>query len=74
MPYNLRSRDNLKPRKRYYEEAKTRHEVMVTPTGWEGLKALATAHGLSASEFIEQVGRGVIGIDSAQDDGRRVEP
>lgn len=73
MPYNPRSRDNLKPRKRYYEEPKKRHEVMVTPEGWEGFKALASGRGLSASELIEQLGRGLIGIDSAQDDERRVE-
>ncbi|QQE67469.1 hypothetical protein GFS31_41820 (plasmid) [Leptolyngbya sp. BL0902] len=73
MPYNPRSRDNLKPRKRYYEEAKKRHEVMVTPEGWDGFKALATAHGLSASELIEQLGRGLIEIEGTQDDGRRDE-
>jgi hypothetical protein len=73
MPYNPRSRDNLKPRKRYYEEPKKRHEVMVTPEGWEGFKALASDRGLSASELIEQLGRGLIEIDSAQDNGRRVE-
>ncbi len=73
MPYNPRSRDNLKPRQRYYEEPKKRHEVMVTPEGWEGFKALASGRGLSASELIEQLGRGLIEIDSAQDNGRRVE-
>ena len=73
MPYNPRSRDNLQPRKRYYEEPKKRHEVMVTPEGWEGFKALASDRGLSASELIEQLGRGLIAIDSAQDDEQRVE-
>ena len=73
MPYNPRSRDNLKPRKRYYEEPKKRHEVMVTPEGWEGFKALASRRGLSASELIEQLGRGLIAIEGSQDDGRRVE-
>jgi hypothetical protein len=73
MPYNPRSRENLKPRKRYYEEPKKRHEVMVTPEGWEGFKALASGRGLSASELIEQLGRGLIAIEGAQDDGRRVE-
>lgn len=73
MPYNPRSRENLKPRQRYYEEPKKRHEVMVTPEGWEGFKALASRRGLSASELIEQLGRGLIAIEGAQDDERRVE-
>ena len=73
MPYNPRSRENLKPRQRYYENPKKRHEVMVTPEGWEGFKALASGRGLSASELIEQLGRGLIAIEGAQDDGRRVE-
>jgi hypothetical protein len=68
MPYNVRSRENLKPRELYYEEKKKPHEVTVTAAGWEGFKALATAHDLSASELVERLGRGTLSLGDALGD------
>lgn len=68
MPYNPRSRQNLKPRELYYQEPKKRHEVTVTPEGWEGFQSLAESHGVSCSELIERLGRGLISLDGPQGD------
>jgi hypothetical protein len=40
-------------------QPKKRREVMVTDDGWEGFKALAQRLGLSASEVVERLGRGL---------------
>ena len=61
---NPTSLKNLRPRQTTYEEAKKQRAVLVTATGWEGFKALAEALGLSASELVEQLGRGAIAIKS----------
>ena len=65
MPYNVRSRENLKPRELYYEEKKKPHEVTVTAAGWDGFKGLASERGLSASELIERLGRGTVSLQDA---------
>ena len=65
MPYNPRSRQNLKPREMYYAEPKTRHEVAVTPEGWQGFKSLAAARDVSASELIERLGRGLVTLEDS---------
>jgi len=67
------SQDNLQPREPIYGEAKKRREVMVTPAGWDGFKALATSMDLSASELVERLGRGTIPLDPASGDVLTVE-
>ncbi len=61
---NPTSLENLRPRETFYDERKQRWQVMVTPTGWEGFKELAQDLGLSASELVEQLGRGAIALKS----------
>jgi hypothetical protein len=56
---------NLRPREPMYGEAKKRRELLATGEGWEGFKALATAHGLSASELVERLGRGTLTLGDA---------
>jgi predicted DNA-binding ribbon-helix-helix protein len=45
-----------------YNEAKKNRSVTVTDVGWDGLKAIARAAGLTASELIERIGRGEIEV------------
>lgn len=46
-----------------YGENKKNRKLSVTPTGWEGLQALADAFGCpSVSDFVEQIGRGMIPV------------
>ena len=56
---------NLRPREPMYGEPKRRREVLATGEGWAGFKALATAHGLSASELVERLGRGTLTLGDA---------
>lgn len=46
-----------------YDELKKRITLAVTPTGVEGLDAIASSLGLSRSELVERIGRGLIGLD-----------
>lgn len=46
-----------------YGENKKRRELVVTDTGWQGLKELAKEKGFSVSELIERVGRGTIKLE-----------
>jgi predicted transcriptional regulator len=47
-----------------YSEAKERRvSASLTPTGYQGLNALAQAKGVSLSELLERIGRGVIALD-----------
>ncbi|HEY9650018.1 MAG TPA: hypothetical protein V6C95_05100 [Coleofasciculaceae cyanobacterium] len=47
-----------------YEELKSkRMTVAMTPTGYRGLNELAQARGVSLSELMERIGRGLIAID-----------
>lgn len=57
---NPRSQRNLQPREALYEEAKKRREVLCTQQGWDGFKRLAKGMGLSASELVERIGRGLV--------------
>lgn len=57
------SKENLKPRETMYEENKKRRYVMATDPGWEGFKAIAKELGISASELIERIGRGILRVE-----------
>ncbi len=61
---NPNSLKNLEGRGRttVYDEYKRRHEINITDTGWAGIQELAKAMGVSASEFVEQIGRGTIEV------------
>jgi hypothetical protein len=65
---------NLRPRSPVYGEAKSKRQPLVTDKGWDGFKALAASHGLSASELIERIGRGTVtlGGDGPQGDVLKV--
>jgi hypothetical protein len=58
---------NLRPSRPRYDEPKARRELLVTPDGWRGFKALAKAHGLSLGEFAERIGRGIIPLGTPAD-------
>ncbi|MBD2329672.1 hypothetical protein [Alkalinema sp. FACHB-956] len=47
-----------------YEELKKRCTVSITPTGLKGLDALCAKLQICRSEFLEQLGRGLISLDS----------
>ncbi len=57
---NPRSQENLQPRKAMYDEPKKRRQLMATDEGWNGFKQVAKAMDLSASELVEQIGRGLV--------------
>ena len=40
-----------------YDELKKLHRVSVTPTGWDGIQAIASELGFSVSELLERLGR-----------------
>ncbi len=42
-----------------YDEVKRRVNLAITPTGIEGLDAIASELGVSRSELVERIGRGV---------------
>jgi hypothetical protein len=62
MPYNPSSRKNLKPRSPSYGVGKGKHEITVTTDGWAGFQALAASHGVSCSELVERLGRGLVSL------------
>ncbi|MBR8835949.1 MAG: hypothetical protein DSM106950_18495 [Stigonema ocellatum SAG 48.90 = DSM 106950] len=43
----------------FYDEMKERHMVVVTPTAWKKLQALAIDADLSVSEYLERMIRGI---------------
>lgn len=45
-----------------YGERKVHMDSLVTPTGQIGLDELAHARGISRSEFLEQIGRGLLQV------------
>ncbi len=51
----------------FYDEMKRRVNIALTPTGFNGLDNLAEAWGLSKSELIERIGRGIIPLPSPQE-------
>lgn len=61
--YHPNSQENLeKGRLPVYEEAKKGRLLMLTPTANEGLKKMAKKRGISKSELVERIGRGLIRI------------
>lgn len=55
-----KGRKSIKGQPDIYEEVKGLVSLSLTPTGVKGLDGLAATAGLSRSEFVEQVGRGLI--------------
>ena len=47
-----------------YDEVKRRVNLAITPTGIEGLDAIASDLGMSRSELVERIGRGLISLNS----------
>lgn len=47
-----------------YDEVKRSQTFSITPTAVSGLKELAQARGISTSELIERIGRGIISLPS----------
>jgi hypothetical protein len=59
---NPRSLANLKPGSEpEYGEVKKRRTIAVTDTSYQGLQELANHCGCSVSEYLERLGRGIIG-------------
>ncbi|MGF1990129.1 MAG: hypothetical protein RMY62_020005 [Nostoc sp. ZfuVER08] len=46
-----------------YDEVKKRVNLALTPTGIEGLDAIAESMDLSRSEFVERIGRKLISVN-----------
>ena len=46
-----------------YDEVKRRVNLAITPTGIEGLDAIASELGVSRSELVERIGRGLISLN-----------
>jgi hypothetical protein len=42
-----------------HDEVKTKRTVVLTPTAWGNIKIAAKTRGISASELIEEFGRGI---------------
>lgn len=57
------SQGNLQPRETMYEENKKRRQIMATDVGWDGFKDVAKQLGISASELVERIGRGLIRVN-----------
>ena len=55
--------DNLTPKEPFYDEHKKRGQLSLTPTAWGILSTLAAEAGLSRSEFVERLARGVISLN-----------
>ena len=51
-----------KASRRKYGEKKTNMSNLVTPTAQAGLDTLAHGMGISRSEFLEQIGRGLLQV------------
>jgi hypothetical protein len=64
---NPASLQNLKPgestgRKRIHDSVKRGRSVTATDEGWQGFQELAKSFGYSASEFVDQLGRGNLAV------------
>ncbi len=57
-----RGQKSLRGQPELYEEVKLRTSLALTPTARQGLDQLAHTLGLSRSEFVERIGRQLIGI------------
>lgn len=66
---NPRSQKNLnrEGRQPLHGEAKKDRYVRATAEGWEGFKEVAQSLGISASELVEQIGRGELVVNRKQD-------
>jgi hypothetical protein len=66
---NPRSQKNLnrEGRQPLHGEAKKDRYVRATTEGWDGFKEVAQSLGLSASELVEQIGRGELVVNRRQD-------
>jgi hypothetical protein len=53
---------NLRGKPEKWDELKKRVNIMLTPTSINGLDTLATTLGISRSELVERIGRGVIRV------------
>lgn len=47
-----------------WDELKKRFTVSLTPTAIAGLEKLATAEGMSRSEFVERIGREIFTVNT----------
>jgi len=56
-----------------YPETKQKVTVGITPTGKNGLDAIAKRLGLSRSELVEQIGRGILLVQSASNESHKNE-
>lgn len=61
-----------KPEK--WDELKKRVMLSLTPTGVDGLDAIASSLGLNRSELVERIGRGIIPIHPDNRDSSRGTP
>ena len=52
-----------------YNELKTRITVSITPTAVNGIDAIAKSMNLSRSELLERIGRGMLQVSPAQQEG-----
>lgn len=62
-----KGRKKLRGQPELYDEVKGQVNLSLTATGVKGLDALATKAGLSRSEFIEQIGRGILPVLTQED-------
>lgn len=51
---------NTKGQPEMWDELKGRYTLTVTPTGIKGIDAIAEKLGVSRSELVERIGRGII--------------
>lgn len=50
-----------------YEQPKKQHGITVTDLGWEGLESLAEKAGVSISELLERIGRGLLSVSDTKE-------
>ena len=62
-----KGRKKLRGQPELYDEVKGQVNLSLTATGVQGLDTLAKKMGLSRSEFIEQIGRGILPVLSPQE-------
>ena len=62
-----KGRKKLRGQPELYDEVKGQVNLSLTATGVQGLDALAKNMGLSRSELVEQIGRGLLPVLSPQE-------
>lgn len=62
-----KGRKKVRGQPELYDEVKGQVNLSLTETGVKGLDSLAKKMGLSRSEFIEQIGRGILPVLSLQE-------